>query len=255
MTRPRYHQSEISLFLKCGRAWEFRYLQGIKSPPRAALTVGRAVDKAVTANFIEKIKTGADMPTEAVLDAYSTAFESEKPETIWDEEDPGEQKDLGVRLVTLHHEKAAPNIKPATVQEEFIIETDAGYDIGGTFDVTDADSKIRDTKTAKSAYGPDDLEGIQPTLYDYAFEALRGKPSNGFVFDVLTKGGKKTPPTYQMIETKPTQEARVNLFDTINQMHKAIQAGVVLPAPDGAWWCSQKWCGYASICPKFRGRK
>lgn len=250
--KPKYSQSEINLFLKCGRAWEYRYVMGLKTPPKAALTLGKSVDKAVTANFIEKIKTGADLPMAAVLDAYSTAFESERLATEWEDEDPGEQKDMGVKLVKLHHEQAAPSIVPVTVQEEFVIETDAGYDLGGTFDVTDSAGRIRDTKTANKSYSGEELGGVQPLLYDFAYEAIHGKPATGFVFDVLVKN---KAPKLQTLEGKPTADDRAHLFDTISQMHKAIQAGVALPAPDGAWWCSQKWCGFANVCPKFKGKK
>ncbi len=253
MTRPKYHQSEIQTFLKCGKQWEFRYLMGRKTPPRAALTVGGAVDKAVTVNLIEKLKTGADISTEAVLDAYSSEFESRAKETEWGEDDAGKQKDIGVQLISAHHEKVAPGIDPATVQEEFIIETDAGYDLGGTIDLTEKSGVVVDTKTAKSAYDTDAVfRAIQPTLYDFAYEALHKKPSTGFRYDVLIKPTKTIGARIQKVEGKVTHDDRQWLFETITQMHKAIQSGVTLPAPEGAWWCSKDWCGFWSQC---KGKK
>jgi CRISPR/Cas system-associated exonuclease Cas4 (RecB family) len=252
MSRPRYHQSEIQTFLKCGKQWEFRYLLGLKTPPRAALTVGRAVDRAVTANLIEKMKTGTDLSTEAVVDAYSSEFESQKSETEWGTDDAGKQKDMGVQLVKAHHEKIAPAIQPATVQEEFIVETDAGYDIGGTMDLVEKSGVVVDTKTSKSAYDEDAISGIQPVLYDWAYEAINGKPAEGFRFDVLIKPTKTLPARTQQVAGKPTQENREFHFEAINQMHKAIQAGVTLPAPEGAWWCSKDWCGFWDRC---KGKK
>jgi micrococcal nuclease len=165
------------------------------------------------------------------------------------------KKDMGARLVKIHHELAAPKIQPATVQEEFVIETDAGYDLGGTFDHTEKDDTIADTKTSKTSYTEENLHGFQPVLYDFAFQALRGRPAAGFRFDVLVKGGKKVGPKYEPIQGKPSQEDREHLFYTIGQVHQAIQSGVALPAPEGAWWCSRKWCGYAFVCPRFKGRK
>lgn len=251
--RPKYHQSEIHTFLKCGKQWEFRYLLGMKTPPKAALTVGRAVDKAVTNNLLEKVRSGADLPLEAVLDGYSKEFDTEAKETEWGEDDSGKQKDMGVKLVSIHHELIAPKIQPATVQEEFVIETDAGYDLGGTIDLTEKDDTVADTKTSKMAYGIEDLEGaIQPTLYDFAFEAIHKRPAKQFRFDVLIKPTVKNPAKVQQIAAKPTQRDREFLFDAIGQMHKAIQAGVTLPAPEGAWWCSKDWCGYWDKC---KGKK
>lgn len=251
-TQPRrWHQSEINMFLTCGKQWEFRYVQGIKTPPKAALTIGSSVDAAVTHNLIEKIKTGADLPEEAVLDAFSTDFDIRAKETEWDkDEDPGEQKDMGARLVKLHHEKAAPTIQPETVQESFVIETDAGYELGGTIDVVEKTGVIVDTKTSKTSYAEDSVSGaIQPALYDFAYEALRGKPASGFRYDVLVK--TKTP-KYQPVAGKVSERDRAWFFETVSRVHKAAEAGIALPAPEDSWVCSPKWCGYWSLC---KGRK
>ncbi len=253
MTRRKYHQSEIQTFLKCGKQWEFRYLMGIKTPPRAALTVGSSVDRAVTINLVEKMKNGSLLKKEAVLDAYSSDFETRKKETEWGEDDSGKQKDIGAALVSLHCESVAPKIEPASVQEEFVLETDAGYDLGGTIDLTEKSGVVVDTKTAKSAYDPDAVSGaLQPALYDFAYESLNKKPSTGFRYDVLIKPTKTLPARSQTVEGKVTLKDREWLFEAIGQMHKAIEAGVTLPAPEGAWWCSKDWCGYWSRC---KGKK
>jgi len=248
--RRRYHQSEIQTFLKCPKQWEFRYQQGIKTPPKAALTVGSSVDAAVTYNLVEKLKTGQDLPTEVVLDTFSTDFDTKAKETEWGDDDQGKQKDLGASLVKLHHLEAAPTINPATVQESFVIETDAGYDLGGTIDLTEKSGIIADTKTSKTSYGEDAIErALQPALYDFAYEAINKKPATGFRFDVLVK---TKVPKLQRVQGTVTPRDREWLFDTINNVHKAIEAGIATPAPDGAWWCSREWCGYAHLCPKFR---
>jgi CRISPR/Cas system-associated exonuclease Cas4 (RecB family) len=255
MTRRKYHQSEIKTFLKCGKQWEFRYLLGIKTPPNAARTIGSAVDKAVTHNLVQKVKTGQDVSMEEVLDTYATDFTTRAQETEWGEDRPDDQKDIGAQLVKLHHENVAPKIEPATVQEEFIIETDAGYDLGGTLDLTEKSGIIADTKTSSRAYAENAVaDDIQPAMYDFAYEALHKKPAEGFRFDVLIKPTKKNPPRLQQVQGKVTHENRQWLFEAITQMDRAIQAGVTLPAPEGAWWCSKDWCGYWDRC-KGRGRK
>lgn len=249
--RRIYSQSEINTFLKCGKQWEFRYVMGLKTAPRAALTLGKSVDRGVTANLIEKIKTGNLLPLEAVLDAYSSEFDRSKPETEWGEDDAGQQKDMGVKLVTLHHEQIAPKIEPAAVQENFEIETDQGYSLTGTLDVLEKNLTVVDTKTSKKAYSETAVEEeIQPALYDFAVEALSGKPSPGFRFDVLIK---TKVPRVQQVSGKVSPQAREFLFESINQMHKAVEAGVTLPAPAGAWWCSKEWCGYWSRCKGKKG--
>lgn len=247
------HQSEIHTFLKCGKMWEFRYVQGIKTPPRAALTVGRAVDTAITQNLAQKIQTGIDLKESDVLDACASDFDKTSPETEWLDDVPGEQKDVAISCVKAHHKEIAPFIQPETVQEKFILETSAGYNLGGTIDIIDKAGKVRDSKTSKGKYAEDAVfRAIQPALYDFAYEALRGKPSTGFAYDVMIKPTKTIPARAQVIEAKVTQDDRNWLFDTIHNVDKAMRAGVALPAPDGSWWCSEKWCGYWSRC---KGKK
>lgn len=257
--RPVYHQSEIQSFLKCGKIWEFRYVRGIKLRPRGAMTLGSAVDLAVSLNLSQKIHSGEDLSASDTVDAFSMGFDSRSDETDWQDEDPGELKDVGVRLVQAHHQKLAPAIDPESVQEKFLIRIDADYDLGGTIDFTEKSGVIGDTKTSRLAYGEQAAHrSVQASMYDFAYEALRGRKSSGFRFDVLIKpgsssaGGTKQVPRVQQVHAQLGQDDRSWLFETVSNVHKAIQAGVTLPASEGSWYCSPKWCGYWAIC---KGRK
>jgi hypothetical protein len=254
--QPVYHQSEIHTFLKCGKMWEFRYARGLKLPPRGAMTLGSAVDQAVSLNLSQKIYSGEDVSEEQVLDSFSADFDARLKETDWQEEDPGAQKDVGVRLVEAHHRVVAPQIKPESVQEKFLIRTDGGYDLGGTIDFTEQSGMVGDTKTSRLAYNEQALnKNIQATMYDFAYEALRGRKAAGFRFDVLIKPSTTSPkavPRVQQVHAKLGQDDRNWLFDTVAHVDKAIQAGIAMPASEGSWYCSPKWCGYWNMC---KGRK
>lgn len=247
---PEYHQSGLGMYLKCQKQYFYRYIMGLRMPPKSALTLGGAVDSGVTLNLQTKLTTKEPAAIGDVLDAYSTEFDRRSTETDWDGDDAGEQKDAGVKLVELHYEKVAPNLEPATVQEAFRIETDAGYAIGGTLDLTTTDGMIRDTKTSAKAYDEDAVSmSIQAAMYDFAYEVKRGEKAKGFAFDVLKK--TKTP-AYQEVTGQVSSTQREMLFESISIMHKQIQAGDFLPAPEGGWWCSKKFCGYWPLC---KGRK
>lgn len=249
MERAKYSQSELKTFLKCGKMWEFRYLKGMKTPPSAALTLGSSVDTAVTANLTHKLETGQELSAEAVLDEFSTDFDQRKNETDWQDDDAGAQKDIGAELVKVHHREAAPLIDPATVQENFVIETDAGYDLEGVMDLTEKSGVIVDVKTSRTAYEENSIDrAFQPALYDFAYEQTRKKPAEGFRYDVLVKPTARKPPRLQRVEGKVSACDREWLFETISQVHKAIRSGVALPAPEGSWYCSPKWCGYWNEC-------
>lgn len=256
MSEPKikeYHQSEVGTFLKCGKQWEFRYVMGIKTPPRGAMTVGSSVDAGVTRNLAQKVESNKDLQLSEVLDVYSTDFDIRAKETDWEDDDQSKQKDMGAQLVMLHHKDVAPKIDPETVQEKFVLETDAGYNIGGIIDLTEKSGIVADTKTSKNKYSPDAVsKALQPALYDFAYEALKGKKATGFRYDVLIKPTKTKPPELQQVSAKVTDADRSWLFDAIGNMDRAIMAGVALPAPEGAWWCSKDWCGYWDKC---KGKK
>ncbi len=242
---PEYHQSAINMFLKCPRQFMYRYMMGLRVQPKSALTLGIAFDSSCGHNFKQKIETKVDLPEQDVLDAYSTDFDKRTPETDWSGDDPGQQKDLGTKMVKAFHAKGAPKIKPVTVQESFRLETDAGYALGGTFDVVEEGHVVRDQKTSKAEYSPDAVTSeIQPAVYSFAYEAKHGvKPD--FAFDVVTKHKE---PRYQEVRGQVTETQTQQLFEAINIMHSQVARGEFQYAPPGAWWCSKDWCGYWNLC-------
>lgn len=253
--RRKYHQSEIKTFLMCGKKWEFQYVQKIRKPKRAAASIGNSVDTAVSANLAQKVTSGKDMVLGEMLEICSKDFDDRVKEIIFDEEDkPGESKDAVIACTKLHHEVVSPRIKPQTVQEEFVIETDAGYDLGGTLDLTDTSGLIIDTKTSSRQRATSHIveKSFQPAMYDYAYQAINGKPSTGFRFDVITRPTVRLPAEYKPVEGKVVEADHEWLFNSIGEVDKAIRAGVALPAPEGSWNCSEKWCEYWSMC---KGKK
>lgn len=251
--KPEYHQSSVALYLKCGLQYEYRYVQGIRTPPKAALTIGSAVDVGVSYNLEQKITSGVDLKESDVLDIYSTDFDRRAPETEWNsDENPGDQKDMGAELISLHHKVIAPQIIPATVQESFVIEGDE-YNLGGVIDLVQTNGVVVDTKTSKRKYAEDAIgRALQPAMYDLAYEHIRSVKAKSFRYDVLVKPTKRNAPQVQQIETEVTADDRAWLLGTVKSVHKAISAGVAMPAADGAWWCSKDWCGFSSRCPKFQ---
>lgn len=251
MSKPRYRQSQIKDYLRCGIYYEFRYIQGLTSPGNGATTVGSAVDFAVNSSLEQKIKTGSDFSLAEIVSATAQEFDRLAPQTDFKGEDPKEFKTTALQISKLYWENVSPSIQPETVQETFLIDTDSGYQLTGTFDVTDKKGQVRDLKTASPSRAReyDVNTKMQAAMYDWAYEQLRGKPSTGFVFDILTREAK---PRYISISGQVTPENREFLFRTINNFHQAVSAGVALPAPEDVYWCSKKWCPFWDKC---KGKK
>lgn len=255
LNRPKYHQSAIKTFLMCGQRYMFRYVENIRMPIGAMATTGSSVDAAVSHNMAHKVRTGECVSLEEALDVCSTDFEKRVSETAFKEDEtPGECKDAALSIVKTHTQGLATALQPVAVQQEFIVETDAGFDVGGTIDIVEKDGTIRDTKTSsrQRAASYEVNRSFQPALYDYAFTAMTGTQSPGWAFDIFTRPTKTLAPEYKPKFGKVTAADHEWLFNGINQVHRAITAGIALPAPEGSWYCSEKWCEYWAIC---KGKK
>lgn len=247
---PEYHQSAINLFLKCQRQYMYRYEMDIQIPPKSALIVGRAVDDSNNFNMEQKIESKIDLPVGDALDAYNDSFEKNSPGTNWGDDDIGKIKDKGYQMSRVVHEQCSPHIQPAKVQSKFRVEFDEGFAIGGTLDVEDVDDYVRDLKTSKANYAEDAImKGLQPVMYDFAFEATNGKKAKGFIFDIVTKHKE---PRYQKLVGQITPHHREWMFNIIRSMHTTIKAGNYQYASESGWWCSAGWCGYWDLC---KGKK
>lgn len=244
------HQSMIHLFEKCGMAFQFRYLEGLKSPPSAALTVGRSVDDGITHNLSQKIETGLDLPLDAVETATSTAFDREAPETDWQDEDQGKAKDVAIQLVRAHHKDIAPQINPAAVQKEMRVEL-SEFSVAGTADIVEKDGMLCDSKTAKSAYAPNQVElDLQPAIYSYLHAKTTGSQAKGFRYDVLIKPTKTIPVRTQQVSGTVSWNQMENALKRADVLNKAVKAGVFHYAPDKSWYCSKEWCGFWKFCDR-----
>lgn len=250
---PIYHQSQIDMFLRCGKQFEFRYIKGIKTPPAAVLTVGSSVDAAVTHNLEQKITTGHDLPVDEVLDACETTWNKLKNDTDFTDTSEGVEKDIAVRLTRLHHLQAAPFISPKEVQWEFDIETERGYRVGGTADIVDTGNTVEDTKTANKSYAATSIANkLQPALYTWARQKLSGKEVPTFRYRVLVKPQIKASEKIQVLEAPVSKSAQEWFFKIVDLVHESIKKGNFLPAQPDSWVCSERFCGYWSIC---RGKK
>jgi hypothetical protein len=251
---PEYHQSALDTFLRCGRQFEFRYILNYRSPYSGASMLGTSVHAAVNRNLIAKKENKVGCSLEEALDTFSSDFDIRAQETEFKEDESKDAlKDVGAELVQLHHTKIAPDLIPDKVEEHFIIETDAGYNLAGKLDLITADGVIHDLKTSKAKYADNAVTGaLQPAMYDFAYEALRGEKAKGFQYDVLMKPTKTIGARYQQVRGEVTEQDRNWLFETVDTVHRAIGAGVFLPAQEDSWVCSPKWCSYWSMC---KGKK
>lgn len=243
-------QSKIHLFEKCGKAFEFRYLQDWKVAPQAALTVGRSVDDGITHNLQQKIQTKKDVSKEEVVEATLSTFNRESIETDWQGEDPGAQKDIAVKLVSAHHEKLAPLINPKAVQLKLQVDLPE-YTLAGTLDLVEQDDTLADSKTSKTMYDENAVAwNLQPAVYTYLYEKNYGIKAPGFRYDVMVKPTKTIGARTQVVSGVVSEKQKTVALLRADSLNRAVQSGNFHYAPDNSWYCSEKWCGFWSMCDR-----
>jgi len=241
--------SQISMLLRCPRQYEYRYIQGLKVAPGAALLLGTSYHAALEKNFLQKVDTGIDLDAQTVLDAYDDAWTKRlaNEEIDWQGESPSETKDLGACLVDTYMRHVAAFVMPAKVEQKFSVYLPGleGYTLDGVIDLITDKGFIIDHKTAGRAKTQQDADDdLQPCAYAAALMTDPCIDEIDFQFQVALKTKK---PVIQFVDTKRTRKHVEWYLDLCSNVVKQIKAGIFPPNPCG-WHCDPRWCGYYDRC-------
>jgi hypothetical protein len=243
--------TQIAMFLRCPRQYEFRYIQGLKRPPSGALVLGKSWHSAVELNYRQKIQSGTDLPITDVTDCFSDTFDRAFTEEVElnEGEDKGQLKDMGIEITSLHHAAIAPKVQPLLVEQEFNLDLgpDFPYTLKGIWDVIERDGVIADNKSFSKIPTQSDLnKDIQLTAYATAYRAIYQKIEPGLRLDCVIKN--KAPKAIRLHTKRSNDDCRWFL-GLIEKVAQAIERGVFFPNPS-SHLCNPRWCGYWDRCKK-----
>jgi len=248
--------SSVQTFIKCGQAWYYAYVAGIKAPPRLKATRGIAVHRAIETNMVQKIMSKEDLPVQDVVDAFDTSWNAEVANG-YDKgnDDPGAIKDAGVKLVRLYHREVSPLIQPVIVEQpiQFKINGQAfsgQIDLGEEVPINlhgepDFRLRLRDTKTTARAPQPENYL-FNMTGYAIGARQALGETEADTVFDYLVATSK---PYYKEIKYGgPITDDQIRRFSgTVASVADAINKGSFVPNGPVSGMC--RYCGYYKMCP------
>jgi len=260
--RKHISHSSLNMFLKCGVQYDFRYNRGVIIAPNAVVVRGSCGHKTLEKNFIQKIETHLDLPEDQVKDIFSDEWEESKYSIAWSKKDldgnsvkkaSGIIKDQGIEMVKVFHKEQSPRSQPFAVEQPFEIRFEKGYpDLVGIIDRIDIEDEgyaIGDVKFVSKSPQEDDLKtDIQMTIYSAGYLTKYGSlPKLKKQFAIATK-----VPKTKILEEPPRDQNTINrLLWRLEAAFDALENGIFTPAPAGAWWCSEGWCGYWEMC-KYR---
>lgn len=262
-------QSAVNQLLKCGEAFRRRYLEREYTPPSLAALAGTAVHAAAESYFRRKRDAGEELSVEDVQQAAVDAFDRRmaKDGAVLDEEEQargkdvvvGEAKDKAVRLSGLYRRELAPSVQPDLIEARIEVEVPGlkrrivgVVDLSSQPEVACEGGDLIDLKTSKRRGSQEDADrSIQLTVYDVAYEALKGWRPRRIVLHELVD---TKVPQANVTETTRGPEDRAALGAILGAAERTIDAGTFLPAAPGSWWCSLRFCAYAPTCPYFARR-
>ena len=65
MPKPKYLSvSQVNMYLRCPLQYMFRYIEGLKLPPKSAMTLGKSIHFGIEGNYRQKIDSHKDLPKE-----------------------------------------------------------------------------------------------------------------------------------------------------------------------------------------------
>lgn len=260
MNKP-YSPTQMGMMSKCGEQYRRRYIEGEILPPGISLLKGSGFHKAAEANMRQKMESYEDLPVQDIQDIAVASFdESTHGEFAMTSEEHsrgssvvlGEAKDSLSAMSYLHAIEQAPDYQPIMVEQKVeIVIPNSPRNLLGVIDLGTDQNEVVDFKTSGRKKSQSDVDdSLQLTVYAAAFHAITGTPAENVKFDCVIQ--TKTKTYRQVLKSNRFEADFAALAERINMMDSAIQAGVFLPAPPDAWWCSDKWCGYYRTCPYTR---
>lgn len=247
-TKKKYLSfSQINMWLRCPLQYRFRYIQGMKIPPKSALTLGKSVHQGIEHNYRQKVDSHKDLKVSEVCEKYSEAFDVLKRDTLWmKDEKPGEIKDEGAGLIKVYHKIVAPKVQPLYVEQKFHLEfVDFLFDLRGFIDLVTIKKIIKDHKTTKMTPNQAKIDkDLQLTVYSLGYRMKYKEVEKGVGQDYMVR--LKTPKIVQL-KSKRTEANIKCLLKLIGYVSKGITEEMFYPNPHNIL-CNEKSCGYWDMC-------
>jgi hypothetical protein len=264
---PYLSVSQVELYLKCPKQFEWRYIKGQKRAPGVAMVQGTTIHKAVEEGYRKKMR-GENAELDFVLDTYSGELDKNLAgDVVWEAnedddnvvgKDAGKVKDQGVSLLKRWHKDRLPIVQPKGVEKSFVTSF-GGIPVVGRVDLIDrvdqpmdpagdaAQSDMHpmldvvvDNKVTGKVYAAALVNAkLQMTLYSHATGIPRQR------YDLFVK--TKIPKLVEMMTSRDARQIRW-AAQTFVGVAQAIAAGSFPACSPENFLCCEKWCGFYNVC-------
>lgn len=231
--------SSVGLYLRCGVAWAYRYVDGLKIPPSGAMIRGSALDEATTMHYRGKSK-GVGLERDTFIDCAVDKHDALAPDAEMDME-RGKSRDIVALASAGYYDGIGTKLRPRSYQDvQRYVEGEVdGAKVIGYVDLITDTSQVIDQKLKARLPSQRDLE-VDLQLSTYAWLTSL----HSLALAVAQPNGKAS-----LLFTERNEADVERVQALYSRVWCSIQAGIAVPAEPGHWMCSPAWCGFHSRCP------
>jgi hypothetical protein len=262
---PREHLSfsQVNLWRTCAERYRREYILKQPRPSSSNLGHGRLMHHVVENLNIFKLENDGELPPlDFANDTISGALnEYTENIEIWDPKVPDLEtlENVTRELIQIYVDDRLPETRPRAVELEIRYMINGRIPYKGFIDLVEKSELdtspykpfegfqeimitdiVTDLKNTTKKYGPQKvLNSMQLSLYASALGIER------VAYDLLVQK-KKSEFVRQESWRSPGEKAHAE--DVVEDVAKAISAGIFPKADPESWACSEKWCSYYADC-------
>lgn len=235
--------SAVSMYQRCPRQFEFRYVHGIKSPPSVALVEGLAHHDWLRVHNQGRVRSQERLRGDEAMDLFTDFWRAGKGEAS--DHSMAADRDVPARaqrLIDAYLRGPDQKLEPTSAEEKVQLVL-GGVPVLGFIDVMTEDA-VLDYKVVGKKKSKSDVENsLQMAIYAAAKPRAKRVGMMSFV-----------KPSAKIV----TEEARVNKAmvswagEVVASVAGAVKASAFPCCAPDSWVCSERFCGYWDRC---RGKK
>ncbi len=240
--------SQINMYKRCPAQYKYRYIDGIKIPPKSQSILGTGVHTGLEYGFREKRINGGDdtkiknIMKDKTVETIEIAVQTEQID--WEEgDDVNVLKDDGVKMIETYYSEVGKKIKPESVEQEFKLTLNSELVLVGKIDLI-TKKRFIDYKTGGQK--PQDdyiLFDDQTKIYS----SVLNLPGH---IHWIIRYKKKDPQIFIQKREVSKEEIEQTLRDVMI-IARMIQQNLFYRRND-IRICG--WCGYRNLCYKEGGK-
>lgn len=253
--------SQYSTYRKCGESYRRQYVEGHKLPMNPAMFQGILVHAGAEEAHLILLDTGKVPELKTATDVMDAKFKAEASNIVeWGADTPEALLARAKAIYEVYHTQGLPKVRPLAAEKPFAMMI-GNVPMQGYIDLVEQvpvpeppleegkeppatqplQTIVADMKTSTASWSQADIDrDPQFTLYSIVENVDTVRVDNL----VSVKAG----PKLVQLTAKRDAHTKAVFVQDLEETADFIKRGIFPKAPLDSWGCTEKWCGYWSLC-------